>query len=156
MSDEKQDTGTSPVVRPPIFYPASALIGYVVHLVWPVRFLPDGVAPLGAVVMLAGVALFMRSVREFNRAGTPVPSHNPVKTLVRSGPYRFSRNPIYVAFTLIHLGFAILVNSAWVLAMLVPTLAVMSVGVIAREEKYMEAKFGDAYRDYVRDVRRWV
>ena len=76
--------------------------------------------------------------------------------LVRSGPYRFSRNPIYVAFTLLQIGFAVWLDSAWILAMLAPVLLVMSYGVIAREERYLEARFGEEYRSYARSVRRWL
>jgi protein-S-isoprenylcysteine O-methyltransferase Ste14 len=143
-------------VRPPILYPLAMAIGYVLHRLWPVALVPSGVEPVGVVLMLAAVGLFVLSVREFRRAGTPVPSHNPVVALVTSGPYRFSRNPIYLAFTLLQIGFAIWLDSAWVLALLVPVLVVMSRGVIAREEEYMEARFGDEYRSYVRSVRRWL
>jgi protein-S-isoprenylcysteine O-methyltransferase Ste14 len=155
MSDEK-DTGVTQLVRPPILYPVASTIGFVIHLFWPVEFVPQAVEPLGAVLMLAGAVLFPLSAREFQRAGTPVPARNPVTALVRSGPYRFSRNPIYVAFTLIQLGFAIWVNSVWVLVALVAVLALMNFSVIAREERYMEGRFGDEYRDYLRSVRRWI
>jgi protein-S-isoprenylcysteine O-methyltransferase Ste14 len=156
MTTGSRDQGTSPAVRPPILYPLAMASGYVLHRFWPVALVPSGVEPVGVVLMLAAVGLFVLSVREFRRAGTPVPSHNPVVALVTSGPYRFSRNPIYLAFTLLQIGFAIWLDSAWVLALLVPVLVVMSRGVIAREEEYMEARFGDEYRSYVRSVRRWL
>jgi protein-S-isoprenylcysteine O-methyltransferase Ste14 len=143
-------------VRPPILYPLAILIGYVLQLLWPVGLVLRGVQPLGAVLMAAAVVLFVVSVREFRRAGTPVPSHNPVVALVRSGPFRFSRNPIYVAFTLLQIGFAVWLDSPWILAMLAPVLLVMSYGVIAREERYLEARFGEEYRSYARSVRRWL
>src|SRR5262245_59973534 len=107
VTAESGDGGTSPAVRPPILYPLAILIGYLLQRIWPVGLVPPAVQPLGAILMLAAVALFVLSVREFRRAGTPVPSHNPVVALVRSGPYRFSRNPIYVAFTLLQIGFAV-------------------------------------------------
>ena len=75
---------------------------------------------------------------------------------IQTGPYRLSRNPIYLSFTLLELGIGILVNSAWVLGMLIPTVAFISYGVIAREEEYMAAKFGEEYRGYKTDVRRWI
>jgi len=76
--------------------------------------------------------------------------------MVTDGLYGLSRNPIYVALTGIALGIGIAADNAWVLSMLVPTLAIMRTGVIAREERYLEGKFGAAYRQYKAAVRRWL
>ena len=76
-------------------------------------------------------------------------------SIITNGPYRFSRNPIYLSFTLLQLGLGMWANSAWLVGMLIPTLVLMSYGVIAREERYMARKFGDEYLQYKRAVRRW-
>jgi len=106
--------------------------------------------------VVAAVALFSGSVGKFRAAGTPVPGNKPTTVIVRAGPYRFSRNPIYLAFSLLHLGIAIWVNGLWLVATLIAALAVMAYVVIPREEEYLERRFGAEYLDYKNSVRRWV
>jgi protein-S-isoprenylcysteine O-methyltransferase Ste14 len=137
-------------------YLAAILAGGVLEVAWPLPLVPRRVAPLGGLLLVAGAALFVSAVREFRRAGTPVPGNLQSTTVVRSGPYRFSRNPIYVAFSLLHLGIAISLDSVWLLATLVATIAVMAFVVIPREERYMTRRFGADYLDYRRRVRRWL
>jgi protein-S-isoprenylcysteine O-methyltransferase Ste14 len=91
-----------------------------------------------------------------SRAKTTFDVRKPTSAIVTNGPYRFSRNPSYVSLTLLYGGIACLVNSLWVLLMVVPAVTVMHFGVIKREERYLEAKFGDEYREYKTTVRRWV
>ena len=105
---------------------------------------------------LLAVALFVLSVREFRRAGTPIRTRKPVTAIITTGPYRLSRNPIYLSFTLLQLGLGLWGNSAWVVGTLIPTLVLLSYGVIAREERYMAQKFGDAYLRNRGAVRRWI
>ena len=137
-------------------YLAAILVGATLQIAWPLHFLPAGVAPLGTVLVAAAAALFVTSVRQFQAAGTPVPGDSPSTTVVGSGPYRFSRNPIYVAFSLLQLGMATWVDSVWLLVTLAGAVAIMALVVIPREERYMARKFGDRYLDYKRRVRRWV
>ena len=106
--------------------------------------------------MLGAVALFIAAVRTFRAAGTPIPGNRPTTTVVRHGPYRFSRNPIYLAFSLLELGIALWVGSAWVLATLVGAVALMSFVVIPREERYLGARFPSEYLPYQASVRRWI
>jgi len=101
-------------------------------------------------LILLAVALFVLSVRQFRRARTPIRSRKVVTAVITTGPYRFSRNPIYVSFTLLQVGLAMWTNSAWVAGTLIPTLVLISYGVIAREERYMAQKFGDEYLQYKR------
>jgi protein-S-isoprenylcysteine O-methyltransferase Ste14 len=75
---------------------------------------------------------------------------------VRTGPFRYSRNPIYLAFSLLHLGIAIWLNSLWLLATLVVAVALMDFVVIRKEERYLERRFGAEYLDYKASVRRWL
>jgi len=153
---EARDVANAGFVRPPFVYLAAILVGSALHIAWPLHFLPYGIAPLGAVPVAAAAALFVTSVRQFRAAGTPVPGDSPSTAVVDSGPYRFSRNPIYVAFSLLQLGIATLADSVWLLVTLVGAVAVMALVVIPREEHYMARKFGDRYLDYKRRVRRWA
>jgi protein-S-isoprenylcysteine O-methyltransferase Ste14 len=88
-------------------------------------------------------------------AGSNVPTNQPTTAIVEEGPYRFSRNPIYVAMFVALIGLAIALNTLWLLVMLVPFALVIRYGVVAREEKYLDRKFGDFYRSYRSRVRRW-
>ena len=144
------------VARPPFIYLGSILVGLVLHRLRPLAVVPAAwEAPLGLPLILAAALVFLLSVRAFRRAGTPIKSVRPTTRIVQTGPYRFSRNPIYLAFTWLHLGIGLWVNSAWLLGMLLLTLVLMSYGVIAREERYLERKFGDEYVRYKTAVRRW-
>ena len=145
------------VARPPLVFFGSLLAGLGLHQAWPLRLLPGGTHPGWGGVLIAGaIALFVLAVRELRVAGTGIQTCHPTTSLVERGPYRVSRNPIYLAFALLQLGVAVLVNSAWSLGTLIPALGVVRYGVIAREEAYLERKFGDAYRRYARSVRRWL
>ena len=106
--------------------------------------------------MLAAVALFVSAVRTFRAAGTPIPGNRPTTTIVRTGPYRFTRNPIYLAFSVFQLGLSLLVNSVALLITLIPAVALISLVVIPREEHYLEARFPAEYVSYKASVRRWL
>ena len=156
MGDGAGDT-PGVIAPPPLIYLGSILLGAAIHHFWPAPFFPAGAGPMvGGVLIGAAAAIFVLAFRQFQRAGTPVPTRRPTRTIVRSGPYRFTRNPIYLAFTLLHLGVAIWVNSAWLLLTLAITLVVIRAGVIAREEKYLVRKFGAEYESYRSAVRRWL
>ena len=101
-------------------------------------------------------ALFSYSIRQLTMSGTPVPGHKPTTVIVHTGPYRFGRNPIYLAFFVLHLGLAIWVNSLWLIATLIPTVAIIAVVVVPREERYLAERFGAAYLEYKASVRRWL
>jgi len=138
-------------------YLISLAAGVAIQLGKPVPFLPAALAvPLGAPLVVVAVVLFVYSVWTFRSAGTPVPARKPTTVIVRTGPYRFSRNPIYLAFSLLQLGIAIWVNSLWLLATLVAAVALIHYVVIRKEEQYLERKFGAQYSDYKASVRRWL
>ena len=145
------------LIRPPIVYLGSTGLGLLAHAFWPVQVLPVSASfPIGAVTVLMAAALFTYTVFTLRKAGTPVPGNRATTTIVRAGPYGFSRNPIYLAFTLFQVGIGALVNSAGVLLALVPALALMARVVIPREERYLEARFPSDYPPYAREVRRWL
>ena len=90
------------------------------------------------------------------KADTRVETNKPTTTIVANGPYRFTRNPIYIGMFLGQTGLAIGLDNLWVLAALVPFYLVIRYGVVAREEAYLERKFGDVYLGYKSRVRRWL
>jgi protein-S-isoprenylcysteine O-methyltransferase Ste14 len=107
-------------------------------------------------MIVAGIGLFVAASRAFKAAGTPVPGNQPATTIVDTGPYRFSRNPIYLSFALLHFGVALLVNSLAVLITLLPALGVMAFVVIPREERYLTRRFPTEYAAYKASTRRWI
>ncbi|MDQ5848761.1 MAG: isoprenylcysteine carboxylmethyltransferase family protein [Pseudomonadota bacterium] len=105
---------------------------------------------------LVAISLFLLAVCTLRAAGTPVPGNRPTTIVVRTGPYRFSRNPIYLAFSLLHLGIALWLNSLWLLFTLFAAVAFMSFVIIPREERYLESRFSSEYLPYKSSVRRWL
>src|SRR4029453_7474324 len=119
---EKAETGMVPqvanlgIMRPPFIYLGAIALGLLLHFAWPVWLMPRVMAwPLGGATLLVAIALFVWAVRTFRSAGTPVPGNLPTTTIVRTGPYRFSRNPIYLAFSLLPLGVASLAHRPFLL-----------------------------------------
>ena len=160
---EKAETGMVPevanlgIMRPPLVYQGAIALGLLLHVACPVRLVSRAVSvPLGGAAVLVAVALFLYAVRTFRAAGTPVPGNRPTTTIVRTGPYRCSRNPIYLFFSLLQLGVAFWVNSLWLLVTLIPAVALMSFVVIPREEQYLETRFPSDYVLYKASVRRWL
>ena len=152
-----QDVANLGLVRPPLVYLISLLTGALGQLASPLPFLPRTLAvSLGAALVAVAIALFSYSVANFRAAGTPVPARKPTTVIVWTGPYRFSRNPIYLAFSVFQLGIAIWVDSLWLLASLVAAVALIHYVVIPREEQYLERRFGAQYLDYKASVRRWL
>jgi protein-S-isoprenylcysteine O-methyltransferase Ste14 len=151
------DVANRGLIRPPLVSLMSLILGGLVQLVAPLPFVPRALTvPLGVSLVVVAIALFWFSVAKFQAAGTPVPGHKPSTAIVRTGPYRFSRNPIYLAFSVFQLGIAIWVNSLWLLATLAGALALIHYVVIPREEQYLERRFGAEYSDYKASVRRWL
>jgi len=111
---------------------------------------------LAVTLILAGLGLEMWAGGLFHKAGTNAIPYKPTTALVTDGPFRFSRNPMYVGFALTYLGLAFGLNTPVGVGLLLPCLVFMTWGVVMREERYLEAKFGQAYLDYKKRVRRWL
>jgi protein-S-isoprenylcysteine O-methyltransferase Ste14 len=156
VTDSKNSTGIS--IPPPLIFVGGFLIGLAVEWAVPVSAPP---VALRVAVGLAGLAGFLyfdtSAMRGFGRAGTSVlPFGDRTTTIVSDGPYRFSRNPMYVGMTLLYIGVAAATGVMWAFATLPVVLLVIRYYVIAREETYLTAKFGDSYREYQSRVRRWI
>jgi len=153
MSDEEPRLR----VHPPVIYLAALLIGVGLNRWWPIRLLRGPWGDIvGVTLIVAGVAIMPPVLPRFRRADTPFDPHKPASALITDGPYRFSRNPAYVALTLWYLGAAFPINNGWVLLLAVPVLLVMDRRVVPAEERHLEAKFGEQYLRYKSQVRRWL
>jgi len=144
------------IAPPPLIYALPLLLGYLLNRWHPLPFLPAGLStPLGVLGLLFGL-VGLPAVLAFRRARTSPKPWRPTTALVTTGPYRFSRNPMYLGFSLMYLGIALCSNSTWTLLLLPPSLLLMQFGVIHREERYLEQLFGEDYRQYRAGVRRWI
>ncbi len=145
------------IAMPPYILLGFIVAGLAVDALWPAPFLPATVQYLaGPLVFAAGVALLAAAMGRISAAGTNMPTTQPATAIVTDGPYQLTRNPIYVAMAFGYVGIAVTVDSLWLLAFVVPFMAVIHLGVVKREERYLENKFGDAYRRYRASVRRWI
>ena len=146
------------MIRPPIAWALTLLAGLALDWLMPLRFLPAAVSAcwLGAIVFVLALALFAWAIVTMTRSGSNVPTRLPTTTIVKTGPYGFTRNPIYLAMVLGLIGLAIAFNTLWLLIASVPFALLIRYGVIAPEEAYLERKFGDVYRGYRARVRRWL
>jgi protein-S-isoprenylcysteine O-methyltransferase Ste14 len=145
------------VAPPPLIFLAGLAVGFGLEALLPGSTVPDLLAwVLGGVLLLAGVALLVSFEREFHRKRTAANPWRPTTAIATDGPYRLTRNPAYVGMALVYVGIAVLSQALWVLVPLPLVLALIDRGVIAREERYLERKFGREYLDYKGRVRRWV
>ena len=152
--DQRDNPGV--IAPPPLIFLGFLVAGFALDWAWPAAMLPE--APryaLGAALAAAGIAVAIAAIRLFRAADTNVVPHKPTTAILTAGPFAYSRNPLYLALSAFHAAIAIAADNSWALALLAPALVVVRYGVIAREERYLEAKFGDEYRAYKAGVRRW-
>ena len=160
MSEQKADVA-GVVAPPPLILATTLILGAVLDRVYPVPILGnDAAAPYRylatAVLILAGLALMATFHHAFRRHGTNVPTSRPTTALVTDGPYRFTRNPGYVSMFLVYAGIVLAADSAWLALLLIVFAIFIRYGVVAREERYLDARFADDYRRYKASVRRWI
>jgi len=142
---------------PPLIYLGAFLIVLVCRWFWPIPIDAGsrGLWPgLLMIALGAGIAIWGR--RTMAAAGTNVNPSRPAMAIVSTGPFRFSRNPLYLSLTAIYLGLTLAVNTWWGVVVLIPLLLVMHRGVVLREERYLEQKFDEQYRQYRSRVRRYL
>ena len=148
------------IARPPLLFLAALLLGLVLDRLLPFAFSVPGDDlvqwTVAGSLVLIGLALAVSGIRNFTRSATPVPTNEPTSALVTTGIHRWSRNPIYLGLFLIYGGIGIAAQSPWALMLTLPLAITIRYGVVAREEAYLERRFGDAYRDYKARVRRWL
>ncbi len=165
MSIDLADSGSqgqdSPGIeawRPAALQLSTVLLGLVIHAFWPVAI--PLAAEFGgiAIVLFLGLPLLIiaLSFRECARAKTSLRPDRRANALIRTGPFAYSRNPLYLAAVLLILGIGVWVNSIWIWAVVAPLVLVMNTAVIVREERHLEQRFGREYVDYKKAVRRWL
>lgn len=156
MTDRLKDS-PGVIACPPLIFLGALGLGLLLHWLIPMGSFPITFSkPLGIGLCLTGVAVGFWGSATMHLAGTNVRPDLPAKTLVTGGPFRFSRNPLYLSLTTLYLGITLFCEAMWPLIMLVPVLAFVHWRIVLREELYLETKFGDAYRDYKTRVRRWL
>ena len=145
------------VVLPPVIFVVALLLGLLMEFVVPMQALPRTPARwLGTLLILGSIPIAGSAIRELYKAKTALDVRKPTIVIVTTGAFRFSRNPIYIAMILLYCGIAWLINSLWIGLLVVPAVAILQIGVIRREEYYLEHKFGEDYRRYRAVVRRWI
>jgi protein-S-isoprenylcysteine O-methyltransferase Ste14 len=146
------------VAFPPLLWLIGATVSGLVHFfVFSIPILSEPFALiLGIICMLVGPSLAVPALLTMRAAGTHANPAKPALLIVRGGPYRFTRNPMYLALCLVQAGIGFLLNDWITLLFVVPLALVLHFGVILPEEKYLEAKFGERYLALKRKVRRWI
>ncbi len=154
-NDERDNAGV--VAPPPLIYAGPLLLGLLLNRKLEISFLPRGMASiLGWPLLGGGVLLMGWFFRTMKRADTPIDPREPVSKIVTDGPFRYTRNPAYLGMTMTYTGLASLANALPAVLLLPAPLLVMRRGVIEREERYLEDKFGEEYLRYKEQVRRWI
>ncbi len=156
-ADQEQDAADI-LFFPPLLSILTPLLAIILHFLWPLSILPPigGISLLlGLLIMSASGALAISASRSFTKAGTDVNPKTATTSIVRAGPFRFSRNPMYLGMILLQIGLGLTFSLDWAL-LLTPLLALaLHFGVVLREEAYLSRKFGAPYVEYMQQVRRW-
>jgi protein-S-isoprenylcysteine O-methyltransferase Ste14 len=159
LSDTAKGPGTP--FPPTMLFVIGLLFAWWFHQAAPFGFGPAPtlgawLAGAAAVLLVAGAAVFWWGMATFARAQTGIMLQSPASRLVTGGPYRWTRNPMYVGFVAMYLGLALLMNSLWPLLLLPAVIISLEIIVITREERYLRSVFGQAYEEYCRRVKRWI
>jgi protein-S-isoprenylcysteine O-methyltransferase Ste14 len=145
------------ITIPPLIYAIFLVVGIYWRQLIPVSMGPPGLRSVpGWMLIAAGLALMIWAVATMVRARTTFNPYRPSTALVTTGPFRFTRNPIYLGDVLLYLGIALLFDALLAILLLPVVVAVMHYGVIVREERYLERRFGAEYAAYKSSVRRWL
>ena len=157
MVAQHDKDGPGVIAPPPVIYLGCLLLGLVADYFSPFALLSQTLQYVIGIALIAVASLIAAlTFVAFHRARTSPDPYKADTALVTTGPFRYSRNPLYLAAAILYLGVAITVDSVWMVLALVPALGLINAGVIAREELYLEAKFGDDYTGYKAAVRRWI
>ncbi|GAC1344577.1 MAG: isoprenylcysteine carboxylmethyltransferase family protein [Ktedonobacteraceae bacterium] len=146
------------IAPPPLIYAGGLATGLLLYKLFPLHFLPRGRgrALFGGALIGIAVTVARLAFGEMRRARTNIDPRQPATTIVVSGPFQFTRNPLYLSLTLLYSGIAVLANALWAMLLLPVVLLTIRFGVIEREEQYLERKFGEQYLSYKSSVRRWI
>jgi protein-S-isoprenylcysteine O-methyltransferase Ste14 len=154
--DDRNERGPDLVAPPPLIYAGPWLAGALLDRLLPLPHLPRGMRLLGLLPLAAGIALGGSFIAAMYRGGTPIDPREAPTTLVTAGPFAYTRNPGYLSLALAYLGGSLLADTRWPLVFLPAVLLTIDRGVIRREERYLEKRFGSTYLEYLDRVRRWL
>jgi protein-S-isoprenylcysteine O-methyltransferase Ste14 len=142
---------------PPLWYLLAVLVGVLLNRRWPLPVAEGPLTIVAGICFVAGwMALAFASIGRFRRSKTTIVPIRPAEALVLSGPYRYTRNPMYVSLALLTIACGLLLETWWPIVLLVPALALVQRFVILREERYLRRRFGAEYEAYAQRVRRWL
>ena len=154
---KQSEASTAGVLAPPpLIFAVGWVLGLVLHARFPARLVAGPSRLLGGLLTAAGVSLIASAIATLRAAGTDPRPDRPTTALVIEGPYRHTRNPIYLGLASIYAGLLLVVGTPWPALLLPAVLAVVDQGVVAREERYLARRFGDAFTKYTVRVRRWL
>ena len=158
MTDNSKTPDRANVIAfPPLLFGSTLALGVLLRFLFPTPLLPAGTALLiGAALVLIGLPMLLLAFRQMIRNKTTIHPAGTTTTIVRNGLYAYTRNPMYIALTLIYMGGCVMANAYWGFLLLVPLLVAVQKGIIEREERYLTHKFGEEYLRYKAGVRRWL
>ncbi len=144
-------------IPPPLFYLVALVMGMALDHFWPLScFAGSSRYIVGSVVIVVSVLIMPPVLLSFRRAATPFDVRKAASALITDGPYKFSRNPTYLSLTLLYLGLGVVLDSGWVLILVIPVILLVDLWVVRKEERHLEASFGEQYLRYKATVRRWL
>ena len=154
---DQDEKGAGVRFPPPLVFLGAILSGYAIHYLLPLRIGDTvGIIIAGLTMVLIALIVIILTILTLRRANTSLEPWRPTSTIITSGVFSVSRNPIYLAFCWAVIGIGLILNSWWVLLGFIPASGLITVFVIKREEAYLEAKFGEEYLRYKSRVRRWL
>lgn len=157
MAEQSHPTETGIKTFPPLVFALAVGASFGADRLFPFKLLPDNLQLVpGGVLIAVSLALAGYAALQFYRHKTTIHVGHAASTLMTSGPYRFSRNPVYLAMVGVSLGIGIVADIFWIVPFVALAVVYLQRHVIDLEEAFLEAKFGDDYRDYVARVRRWL
>ncbi len=145
------------IAFPPLIWLVNAVISVLVHLFIQMPIMSCRIClACGVLFVFSAATLALSAFITMKTGGTNILPSEPALTIVRNGPFRFTRNPIYFAFYLLHIALGFFLNDWITFLFVVPLALIFHYGVVLREERYLIAKFGEPYLQYKREVRRWI
>jgi protein-S-isoprenylcysteine O-methyltransferase Ste14 len=154
---DKQSDCAGVICPPPIVMLLALAVALVLHRFWPLSIATRVAAMIaGAALSLFGIGIAAWGRLTLVKAGTNVNPYKPTLSIIDAGPFRFTRNPLYTGIQSLFVGISLLLGTWWGLILLVPAFLVLHCGVVLREERYLERKFGQSYLSYKGKVRRWL
>jgi protein-S-isoprenylcysteine O-methyltransferase Ste14 len=145
------------ITLPPFIFIAFLGVGVILHNIFPLHFIQGPIRNIvGAIFLAYSVLVASLAIFQMRRAGTNIDVRKPSTTIVSNGIYRYTRNPMYLSMALLLIAVSVLISNIWILILTPVFIIVIQKGVIEREERYLEGKFGTEYTSYKKSTRRWI